>query len=179
MEVVEIGARTPDVCHVIRLGSTSYFTSAGCGEDSGDDTRQPSARSSTSFVVVQRQTSVVRTIWKTIVIPQLQYIDKVVDVSIRRSCRYIGKVVDVPRGAGRAGSTSAARGEDDRVSRSLEKSLRSLKSTLFRAAIHRERSNIDRLSTERPSVRCFTVTDRASSFNYNLHQDPSRLAHRR
>ena len=62
VEVVEIGARTPDVCHVIRLGSTSCFTVAGCGEDSRDDTRQPSTGSSTSFVVVQRQTSVVQTI---------------------------------------------------------------------------------------------------------------------
>ena len=40
--------------------------------------------------------------------------------------------VDVPRGASCAGSTGAGRGEDDRDCRSLEKSLRSLKSTLFR-----------------------------------------------
>ena len=76
----------------------------------------------------------VRAIQKTIVIPQLHYIDKVDDVTGCRSCRYIGKVVDVPRGGGRAGSTGAVRGEDNRVSRSLEKSLRSLKSTLFKAS---------------------------------------------
>ena len=40
-------------------------------------------------------------------------------------------------------------------------------------------SNIDRLSAERPSVCCFTVTNRAPSFTCNLHQDPSHLAHRR
>ena len=39
-----VGARTPDVCLVIRLGSTSSFTGAGCGEDSRDDTRQPIGR---------------------------------------------------------------------------------------------------------------------------------------
>ena len=49
----------------------------------------------------------VRAIQKTKVIPQLHYIDKVVDVTV---CRYIGKVVDVPRVAGRAGSTGAGRG---------------------------------------------------------------------
>ena len=64
----------------------------------------------------------VRAVQKTIVVPQLQYIDKVVDVSVCTSRRCTGKVVDVPRGAGRAGSTGAARGEDDRDSRSLEKS---------------------------------------------------------
>ena len=63
-------------------------------------------------VVAQRQIPVVRAIHKTIVFPQLHYIDKVVDVTECRLCRYIGKAVDVPRGAGR--------GEDNRVCRSLE-----------------------------------------------------------
>ena len=71
-------------------------------------------------VVAQRQIPVDRAIHKTIVFPQLHYINKVVDVTLCRSCRYIGKVVDVPRSAGRAGSTGTGRGEDNRVSRSLE-----------------------------------------------------------
>ena len=45
-------------------------------------------------------------------IPQIHYIDKVADVTVCRLWRYIGKVVDVPRGAGRAGSTGAGYGED-------------------------------------------------------------------
>ena len=53
--------------------------------------------------VAQREILVVRAIQKTIAIPH-----------------YIDKVVDVPRGAGRAGSTGAGRGEDNRNCRSLE-----------------------------------------------------------
>ena len=70
----------------------------------------PSARSVDIPVVAQKQFPVVREIHKTIVIPQLHYIDKVVDVTVCRLCRYIGKVVDVPHGAGCAGSTGAGRG---------------------------------------------------------------------
>ena len=39
-----VGAHTPVVCLIIRLGSTSSFTGVGCGEDSRDDTRQPIGR---------------------------------------------------------------------------------------------------------------------------------------
>ena len=84
-------------------------------------------------------------------IPQVHLLDKIVDILV--CCAMTGAhgllyrdpwkfhrfqvpqwQVDVPRGASFAGSIGAARGEDDRDGRSLEKSLRSLKSTLFRAS---------------------------------------------
>ena len=90
MEVVAIGFRTPDVRHVTRVGSTSSFTGAGCREDSRDDTRQSIGQVVDILVVAQRQTRVVWAILKTIMIPQLKYIDKVVDV-------HVVQVVQVPQ----------------------------------------------------------------------------------
>ena len=55
VEVVEIGARTPDVRHVIRLGSTSSFTGASRGEDNRVDIRQSNDKVVVILVVTQGQ----------------------------------------------------------------------------------------------------------------------------
>ena len=99
-------------------------------------------------VVVQRQVAMVLTVQQNLVeIPQVHLLDKIVDILVCcattgahgllyrdpwrfHSFRSCVRQVDVPRGASCAGSTGAVLGEDDRDNRSLEKSLRSLKSSV-------------------------------------------------